>query len=79
MKCVNSFPMMASKKRVLSEVNRAKIVALSGEGNNQVEIAKIVKCSRTGVQYTLKRFKDIGSIIKKVEEREKQLFVSTEN
>ena len=33
-------------KKLLSEIKNAQIVALSGEGYSQVEIAKKMECSR---------------------------------
>ena len=48
---------MAPKKQ-LSEIKRAQIVALSGEGYSQVEIAWNMECSRKGLQTTIKRYKE---------------------
>ena len=48
-------------KKQLSEIKRAQIVALSGEGYSQVEIAKKMECSRKGVQTTIKRYKETKS------------------
>ena len=45
-------------KKQLSEIKRAQIVALSGEGYSQVEIASKMECSRKGVQTTIKRYKE---------------------
>lgn len=47
---------MPNKERYLSEVQCQYIIELDNEGQRQVAIAKSVKCSRTGVQLTLKRF-----------------------
>ncbi len=48
-------------KKQLSEIKRAQIVALSGEGYSQVKIAKKMECSRKGVQTTIKRYKETKS------------------
>ena len=48
-------------KKQLSEIKRAQIVALSGEGYSQVEIARKMECSRKGVQTTIKRYKETKS------------------
>ena len=48
-------------KKQLSEIKRAQLVALSGEGYSQVEIARKMECSRKGVQTTIKRFKETKS------------------
>ena len=42
-------------KKQLSEIKRAKIVALSGEVYSQVEIAWKMQCSRKEVQTTIKK------------------------
>jgi transposase len=43
-------------------VQRENIISLSAEGLSQAKIAKRVKCSRKGVQYTIKRYNDTGSL-----------------
>ena len=48
-------------KKQLSEIKRAQIVTLSGEGYSQVEIARKMECSRKGVQTTIKRYKETKS------------------
>ena len=48
-------------KKQLSEIKRAQIVALSGEGYSQVEIARKMECSWKGVQTTIKRYKETKS------------------
>ena len=48
-------------KKQFSEIKRAQIVALSGEGYSQVEIARKMECSRKGVQTTIKRYKETKS------------------
>ena len=48
-------------KKQLSEIKRAQIVALSGEGYSLVEIARKVQCSRKWVQTTIKRYKETMS------------------
>ena len=48
-------------KKQLSEIKRAQIVALSGEGYSQVEIARKMECSRKGVQTMIKRYKETKS------------------
>lgn len=49
------------KKRELTLQQRLKIQLLKEEGKSQVQISKIVKCSRRVVQYTLQRIKNTGS------------------
>ena len=53
---------MTSNKRVLTVVQRSNILLLHEEGLSQVQIAKRVLCSRNGVQSTLKRFAETGSV-----------------
>ena len=48
-------------KKQLSEIKRAQIVALSGEGYSRVEIVRKMECSRKGVQPTIKRYKETKS------------------
>ena len=48
-------------KKQLSEIKKAQIVALSGEGYSQVEIARKMECSRKGVQTMIKRYKETKS------------------
>ena len=48
-------------KKQLSGIKRVQMVALSGEGYSQVEIARKMECSRKGVQTTIKRYKEIKS------------------
>ena len=48
-------------KKQLSEIKRAQIVALSGEGYSLVEIARKMKYSRKGVQTTIKSHKETKS------------------
>ena len=48
-------------KKQLSEIKRAQIVALSGEGYSLVEIARKMECSRKGVQTTIKKYKETKS------------------
>lgn len=50
-----------SKRSELNLQKRIKIQLLHEQGKTQVEIAKLVKCSRRAVQYTLKRFQETGS------------------
>ena len=45
-----------------SEIKRAQIVALSGEGYSPVEITRMMPCSRKGVQITIKRYKKTKSL-----------------
>ena len=52
-------------KKQLSEIKRAQIVALSGEGYSLVEIARKMKCSRKRVQTTIKRYKETKSFEKR--------------
>lgn len=53
---------MTSNKKVLTVVQRSNILLLHEEGLSQVQIAKRVLCSRNGVQSTLKRFAETGSV-----------------
>ena len=48
-------------KKQLSEIKRAQIVALFGEGYSQIEIAMKMECSRKGVQTTIKRYNETKS------------------
>ena len=48
-------------KKQLSKIKRAQIVALSGEGYSQVEIARKMEYSRKGIQTTIKRYKETKS------------------
>ena len=48
-------------KKQLSEIKRTEIVALSGEGYSQVEIARKMECSWKGVQTTIKRYNETKS------------------
>ena len=48
-------------KKQLSEIKRAQIVALSGEGYSQVEIARKMERSRKWVQTTIKRYNETKS------------------
>ena len=48
-------------KKQLSEIKRAQMVALSGEGYYQVEIDRKMECSRKGVQTTIKRYSETKS------------------
>lgn len=50
-----------AKKSELSLQKRITIQLLKEQGKSQVEIARIVKCSRRAVQYAIKRFEDTGS------------------
>lgn len=49
------------KKGELCNENRIKIQLLHEQGKSQVEIAKIIKCSRCAVQSAIKRFTETGS------------------
>lgn len=49
------------KNRELNIEKRIKIQTLYEEGKTQVEIAKLVKCSRCAVQYAIKRYAETGS------------------
>ena len=48
-------------KKQLSEIKRAHIVALSGEGYSQLEIARKIKCSKKWVQTTITSYKETKS------------------
>ena len=48
-------------KKQLSEIKKAQIVALSGEGYSKVEIVRKIECSRKRVQTTIKRYKETKS------------------
>ncbi|XP_066248157.1 uncharacterized protein [Euwallacea similis] len=49
------------KTRDLSSENPSKLIFLYEQGHNQVEIAKLIKCSRCAVQNTIHRFKLIST------------------
>lgn len=52
-----------------SELNiekRIRIQILHQEGKSQVEIAKLLECSRSAAQSAIKRFAKIGSHAKKI-------------
>lgn len=50
------------KFKQISFEKRAHIIALHKEGLSQVKIAEKVKCSRNGVQTTIKRYKETSSM-----------------
>lgn len=50
-----------SKTRELSVSERSQIVILHKQGLSQVEISKIMKCSRKAVQNAINRFSETGS------------------
>jgi transposase len=52
---------MKANKKEISEATREKVVKYSQKGWSQVKIAKNFKCSRSCVQYTLKRFVETGA------------------
>ena len=66
-------------KKQLSEIKRAQIVALSGEGYSKVEIARKMECSRKGVQTTIKRYKETKSIKNRKGEGLKKSTTAREN
>ena len=49
------------QKKQLSQIKRAQIVALSGEGYFQVEIARKMESSRKGLQKMIKRYQETKS------------------
>ena len=57
-----SYHIKMSPKRQISLEKRAQIIALFKEGFSQVKIAEKLKCSRNGVQTTIKRYKETSSI-----------------
>lgn len=50
-----------TKTRELTVPERSNIVLLHSQGYSQVQISKIMKCSRKAVQITIKRFNETGS------------------
>ena len=66
-------------KKQLSEIKRAQIVALSGEGYSQVEIARKIECSRKGVQKTIKRYKETKSFKNRKGEGRKKYITTRED
>lgn len=53
------------KKSELSTEKRVRIQILHEQGKSQVEISKLVKCSRCAVQSAIKRFTETGSHVNK--------------
>ena len=50
-----------SRKSILTEVQRARIVLLNQESYSERQISKAEKCSKTAVHNALAKFKNSGS------------------